>query len=279
MQTLFEFLSDDDTSLYGPDTYKARQLIKFWIEMKKCDEVLDLSDVNIHTMPPLPDSIEFIICCNEHIIYISSLPKCLKNLILSYSSNLRRIPLLPECLELLDIAGTLIRRLPNMPCGLKILDATSSSLNYLGQLYTGIENINLTRTPIKKFVGLLPDSLIVLKISGTDISYLPNFPKRLKILDAVLTPLKILPEFPFSLQIIHVNGCKDLLIKRREIIDDFGRLTLEDIYQYGERWLDWHEEQKRAKRFIIRNDNLSIDLLKKYWYPTKMADCSNIEDR
>ena len=271
MQTLISFLEDDDTSRYGPDTYNARALIKFWIEHGKSDEHLELSDLNIHTLPPLPDELEHIICCNEHIAYIGALPARLKILILTHSSNLRRLPKLPECLEVLDIAGTLIQRLPNIPCGLKILDATGSCLTHLGRVYTGIQHINISRTHIKKFVGLLPHTLRVLNISGTNITYLPNLPRRLEILDAVRVPLKILPEFPFSLRIIHVNGCKELLIQRGELNDAFGRIILESIYEYGLRWSNWHEEQQRIARYNNRMSAITQELIAECWSPKRIS--------
>ena len=270
MQTLDEFLADDDTSRYGSDTYKARVLIKFWIDHGKSDEHLDLSDLNIHTLPPLPDAVQHIICCNEFIVYMGALPAHLKILILTHSSNVRRLPHLPECLEVLDIGGTLIQRLPNMPCGLKILDAAGSCLTHLWRLYTGIHHVNISRTHIRKFIGVLPDTLRVLNISGTNIGSLPNLPRRLEILDAVRTPLKTLPEFPFSLRIIHVNGCKELLLQRAELTDEFGNIMFESIYDYGLRWSDWHEEQRRRGRYTNRMNIFSEDLIAECWSPKRM---------
>jgi len=271
MQTLNEFLEDTDTSRYGPDTYQARVLIQFWIVNDKTDEHLDLGALHIHTMPPLPDELTHIICCNEYIVYIGALPARLKILILTHSSNVRRLPKLPECLEVLDIAGTLIQRLPNIPCGLKILDAAGSCLTRLGQLYSGIHHVNVSRTHINRVVGLLPDTLRVLNISGTNICSLPNLPRRLEILDAVRTPLKILPEFPFSLRIIHVNGCKELLVQRAVVNDEFGRIVFESIYDYGQRWACWHEEQRRRVRYENRVNAISQELITECWSPKRMT--------
>jgi len=271
MQPLAEFLADNDTSRYGPDTYKSRSLIKFWMDHGKSDEQLDLSDLNIHTLPPLPDSVKHIICTNEYMVYIYALPPRLKILILTYSPNIRRLPKLPDSLEVLDIGATQIRLLPNIPCSLKILNATGSCLTHLGRLYTGVQHINISRTLITKFIGLLPDTLRVLNISGTDITSLPNLPRRLEILDAVRAPLKTLPEFPFSLRIIHVNGCKELLVKRGEVNDEFGRIVLESIYDYGLRWSDWHAEQARIARNIKRINAFSEELVTECWSPKRMT--------
>ena len=267
MQTLQDFFQDDDSERYGPDTNEARLTIQFWYGLQKPDESLNLSALKLHTLPPIPDSVQTLYCSNPYMVYIKHLPPRLQQLWVA-RSQVRRLPTLPHTLSHLDISHTLIRTLPNIPTSLKLLYADNSSLEKMDRLYTGIEVLLLNNTSLKALPHL-PESLKQLSIEHTHIDVLPPVPSRLKFLKLTDTPIKILPRLPVTLTTLTVVNCPNLHIKRSEYLHLHGHAIPESIPDYAERWLDWYDEQDRAKRYKTRHANIELELIETLWDPKR----------
>ena len=268
MQTLKAFFEDDDSERYGLDTNEARLTIQFWYGLQKPDEILNLSALKLHTLPPLPDSVQILYCGNPNMVYIKSLPLHLKQL-WAGNSQLRRLPPLPHSLTHLDISHTHIRTLPNLPTSLKLLYASSSSLECLPQLYTGIEILHLNSTPLK-CIARIPESVKELNINSAQIGSLPRLPPRLRVLNMANTGIKVLPPLPVTLWALNVDVCPNLYIQRKNSIGVAMLPILESIPDYADRWLEWHDEQNRAKRYKIRHERIELELIETTWNPARM---------
>lgn len=49
-----------------------------WLDTNDTSRVLDLSNLNLDSLPDLPDNIEYLKCNNNYILYINRVPKSLK---------------------------------------------------------------------------------------------------------------------------------------------------------------------------------------------------------
>jgi hypothetical protein len=88
---------------YGPDTDK---LIKR-IEESLTSGILDISRLNIHSLPPLPNAIKHIYCG---------------------FTQLTSLPPLPDGLQILWCYNTLLKSLPPLPAGLQVLNCYNTQL-------------------------------------------------------------------------------------------------------------------------------------------------------
>ena len=86
----------------------------------------------------------------------------------------------------------------------------------------------------------LPEGLLGLVSSQTQITELPELPKSLTYLDCQDTPL---------------------LLQRK------AKETIED---YNKRWHEWREEKASKKRIQERNGVMKEDLMMAAWHPNRM---------
>lgn len=254
------FLEDDDGSRYGEDTNSCRNIIRIWLSLNNPSTMLVLSckDLKIHTLPPLPDNVQTLICGNQHLVYIpeSSLPKSLKELHCTNCPNLRRIPRLPDTIEVLNVYKTNIVRLPDLPRNIKSLQASDTKIRRMPRLFSGIEHVSISGTDIRTIPCIrLPDTLIVLNISNTNITRLPELGSRQGYLDISHTKIKIIPRFPFTMISLNIDGCTNLLMRYH----NNGGSELRD---YEKRWYKWHEKADSIKRIWARTRVLKYDIVR-----------------
>lgn len=94
---------------YGPDTGKLLRRIK----MSK-DGYLDVSELNITSLPTLPSGLHYLVCENTPLTSLPKLPRSLRGL---YCNNtpLTSLPELPSTLKRLFCNNTLLTTLPELP--------------------------------------------------------------------------------------------------------------------------------------------------------------------
>jgi len=263
MQTVEEFLLDDDDR-YGEDTDDVRSHIRNWIDRNNPEYQINLKRFNIHTLPPLPDTIKNLIIGNRYLVYITALPASLVNFSCTYCDSVRRIPDLPNSVLTVNFTGSGITKLPRLPITIQRVIAAETHISEIPYFYTGIQEIIISGTDVKKLPYIsLPSTMFVLDISNTKIKRLPLLNRGLKILNISNTKIKILPPLPFSLANLYVNACDNLIIQRNNTA-----VLIESIQSYGERWDEWYRSLRvkiRAEeRVLVFQNELVQTVFRKY---------------
>ena len=231
---------------HGPDTDKLLRRIS-----QTTRDSLYLSnlggnteyDLNITSLPSLPDSLK--------LLHINTL-------------DITSLPTLPSALEDLRITASPVTALPSLPSNLLRLYSTITQLTELPQLPSTLEslgcilNIGITQLP------QLPSSLKRLCCGWTSITELPQLPDSLEVLCCGSTPITELPSLPPSLIELDCSDCPNLLIQRNE-----G----ESIQDYGKRWDDIREERKELEskqRCVERCLSVKEELMAAAWHPNRV---------
>ena len=200
-------------------------------------------DLNITSLPTLPDSLK--------LLHINAL-------------NIRSLPTLPSALEDLRIVASPVTSLPSLPSNLLYLYSTITQLTELPQLPPRllslgcIFNIGITE------LTQLPSSLKRLCCGWTSIIKLPQLPDSLEVLCCQNTPITELPPLPSSLTELDCSDCLNLLIQRNE-----G----ESIQDYNKRWENMREERKELEskqRCVERCLTVKEELMAAAWHPNRV---------
>lgn len=93
---------------YGKDTKKLLR------KLNACESTLHISSLQIHSLPPLRDTLQTLIINNTQITNLPELPYNLRTLYCD-SAPLTNLPELPQRLLHLDIQNTQITVLPRLP--------------------------------------------------------------------------------------------------------------------------------------------------------------------
>lgn len=189
----------DENSL-GPDTKKALQ------RAAKAKTELDLEGLNIHTLPPVADSVRKITIYATNIQSITSLPPALRELN-CMMTPLRELPALPPTLEYLNCHLTPLTELPPLPDSLRQLYVHDTRLEELPPLPTGLHWLFCGGFPA--FTHLppeLPPSLRRLSVQRCPVNFIPPLPQTLQALELRSISLRVLPELPESLKEIFLIG-------------------------------------------------------------------------
>ena len=267
-----ESVYDGFRELYGEDGELMMEVIHSGNNTR-----LDFRDLNIHTIPRLPEGVKYVICSGTSVRRLPPLPSTLIQLNIS-ETRISELPSLPEGLEVLWCAHTNLRRLPPLPQTLRYLDISCTDVDSLPELPENLETLLIgttliselpqrlprrLRTLVCKFSGLekippLPETLKILDISSTSIWELTGVPSGLQVLDISCTDIKELPSLPLTLiNFLHNNV--PLYILRDE---------WESIATYNLRWDEWREEQS-ASRIQGRCFLVKEELMMRYFEPER----------
>ena len=163
MYCIFNFPQTDKMA-HGPDT---TELLR---RTRECLKELDVSYLNIHSLPELPSGLQKLYCCHTQLTSLPKLPDSLTELICDHT-RLTSLPELPKKLRLLICSHNQITSLPNLPYSLRRLSC---------------DHMPITELP------RLPTRLISLGIQKTRITELPQLPVGLKELYCAYTPSLVL---------------------------------------------------------------------------------------
>lgn len=142
---------------HGPDTEK---LLKLFSEMQYGK--LDISFLNVTSLPELPDGLRKLSCHMIHITSLPKLPDSLEELVCNYTP-LRYLPKLPDNLVYLDLERTQLQILPKLPKFLRILMVSHTSLISLPDLPPFLETLYCYETNITE-ISDIPRMLFNLRV-------------------------------------------------------------------------------------------------------------------
>ena len=126
----------------------AKERIEKWIAMGKKKELLDLSSLQLDTLPKLPEDLQALDCTKNNLIVIHNLPKDLKQLFCD-DNDINELPLrLPSDLDILTCNTNNLTELPDLPKRLSHLECNHNNLTTL---------------------SMLPDTLIELECKHNDL--------------------------------------------------------------------------------------------------------------
>jgi Leucine-rich repeat (LRR) protein len=270
MQSLIEFLDDDDDNRYGPATSDVRKAILLWISYDYGGQNrLTLTEYNIHTLPPLPDTVRELRVGNKELVYIPALPPNLVEFHCYFSFSLRKLPALPASLEILNIAHTQIRVIPPLGPRIRRIYATNAPVSVMPPLYWGIEAVAFGGTKITKIPGVaLPETLLDLNIGGTKVSSLPKLNRGLRHLYMADTLISEIPEIHGCLETLMAFGCPNLIIPYPEQLN---------IWTYSQQWNAWHEAKREKKRIMERCDLVKEELIMRTHKPTAFEQILTVD--
>ena len=133
----------------------------------------------------LPPEIEDLSLIDYRGPQIEGLPRGLKRLNLSFSSNLKTVPELPRDLEELDLTGTTVTDLRGLPPTIRRLVFRGFPLRELRGLadqLPNLETLDVSESPRLEVIDALPTRLLTLNVSRTGITSLPQLPPCLHAL-------------------------------------------------------------------------------------------------
>lgn len=148
--------------LCGSDTDKALKLIA------KSDGDIHFRDLNITSLPPIPEGTKSLLIYNTQITEILSLPESLTELYCS-GALLKCLPkVLPPNLKTLDIYSTKISELPILPKTLSVLTIVCSPVSKLPDL-PQLSSLILRYTLVPSHTGFNDISFVSFKGNYLDL--------------------------------------------------------------------------------------------------------------
>ncbi len=198
----------------------------YGIQFFKNLDSLELSDQNLTTIPPLPNTIKKLdYSHNDLLTSIGNLPDSLEDLYCGWNTSLGSLPVLPSSLKKLSCPWNGLTSLPVLPAGLQFLNCGQNPINNLPALPSTIiemhcNNCSLDNLPALPsalellscgnnsidYLPALPNSLTKLYCSGNGLLSLPALPSALTLLNCGINQLSNLPTLPSSLMHLSCNN-------------------------------------------------------------------------
>ena len=208
--TCQSLLNDTIVNCYGNQIHNLDG-IKYFKNIK----YLDCSYNDLISLPLLPSSLYQLICSNNQLLAISSLPDSLK-LLDCAANNLIYLPNLPSGIGFIYCQDNQITTLPFLPNSLLTLNCEVNQLDSLPELSNSIDTLICSNNSLTKLPAI-PNSLQVLICQSNQLGTLPtclsikyvdcqyNFITDLPIYDSIQylfcgdNQIHRLPSFPNSL--------------------------------------------------------------------------------
>jgi Leucine-rich repeat (LRR) protein len=156
---------------------------------------VDLSQMRLDSIPPLPDDIEALDIAHNTIDELANLPKNLK-ILKAESAGITKLPMnWPRGLVDLDLSSNELSHLPPwLPSGLTRLTLAGNSLTTLPPLPETLEDLGIHYNSFTKLPDHLPGRLKHIRAIGNRLSTVPeNLPPGLETLDVANNRLTELP--------------------------------------------------------------------------------------
>jgi len=232
----------------------ANQRIRQWQQRGDTSISLDLSNLNLTNLPPLPNGLQILYCGNNQLTKItpssrrkpwdlsdSSLPDLPNTLQILYCGNnqltslptlptslqklycninqLINLPTLPNTLQELDCYINKLTSLPDLPINLQKLNCRDNKLNNLPPLPNSLQTL-ICRDNKLTSLPTLPNSLKELYCEDNKLTNLPTLPNTLRELYCGDNKLTSLPDLPNSLQYLNYSNNSNLILtlEQREFI-------------------------------------------------------------
>jgi len=205
--------------MFGVDTPKLLEKIK----LRRTN--WQLENLNITSLPPLPDDLVQLVVSRTYISEFPPLPASLIHFDCSYNHDIKRLPPLPEGLIALYCRYNDITEITALPPSLEAFDCSGTLILRLPPLPTTLLTLSCGETELTELPAL-PDSLQELSLESTDITVIPPLPPALEQLFCNETSITVLPPLPETLTLLNCGGCSELTALPqlpRDIVDiDIG---------------------------------------------------------
>ena len=124
----------------GGGAEEVQRRIDKWVADGDVDKFLDLSNLNLTSLPTLPDNLKKLNCTKNNLTTLPKLPITLTSLF-CFSNELTILPSLPNGLLILFCTHNKLTRLPSLPNGLGILYCSNNELTRLPKLPDSLEDL------------------------------------------------------------------------------------------------------------------------------------------
>ena len=183
---------------------KVQKIIDKWVTDGDVDKFLDLNNLDLTSLPKLPNNLKQLNCCYNKLTKLPTLPDSLKVLFCDHN-ELTILPRLPDNLKILKCNKNKLKTLPILPNSLKKLDCGKNKLTSLPKL---------------------PENLEILYCGDNELTSLPKLPDSLKVLFCDHNELTILQTLPDSLTVLFCekNNLPEIFYREEpnEYIDDIA---------------------------------------------------------
>ena len=227
----------------------ACERIQQWIQKGNVKALLNLSECNLTSLPPLPQNVKNLDISRNHLNSLADVPSSV-TMLRCCSNELYHLYDLPPKLRYLDCAGnqclknidcnidsiillkcsfcryiTEIKRLPNELIYLIVKDCYNlRKIDYLPQK---LQTLNCEETCLRSLPPL-PESLTIVWCLYSHIRTIPNFPKSLKCLNLMSNNLRTIPPLPSSLEYCNLLCLPFLKLDRIHFPDSITKLSTDD---------------------------------------------------
>ena len=124
----------------GGNMAEAQRRIDKWVTDRDDHKLLDLSYLNLKSLPTLPENLKRLRCEYNNLTTLPKLPITLTTLF-CFSNELTSLPSLPNGLLILFCTHNKLTRLPSLPNGLGILYCSNNELTRLPKLPDSLEDL------------------------------------------------------------------------------------------------------------------------------------------
>ncbi|TFW02988.1 hypothetical protein E4K72_13295 [Oxalobacteraceae bacterium OM1] len=173
----------------------AVRIITEWLESARPEGELDLSSLNLRSLPKLPSQVQSLNVSGNPLGVLGELPADLRKL-QANQAGLYMAAQLPPGLASLNLSGNRFIASPVLPDGLEELDLSNNLLNAVPMdLPASLQVLRLGNNRINGSVPPLPPALRELDLSNTLLMSLGDaLPSQLAILHAHNNGLTVLPD-------------------------------------------------------------------------------------
>jgi len=215
-------------------TYAAAlRRIRAWKKAKNPQKWLNLSYLNLETLPPLPSNLRRLKCYRNSLTSLEGLPKGLKQ-IWCNSNTLETLKGLPDGLLFISCADNenlnSIEDIPDSVRTIRLGDC--SEVTTIQSLPSNLEYLDIWCMGGLSKIEAFPSKLKELDISETHslwtLKTLPAFPESLKSVNIFMTTINKLPELPNGLESLYVVD--NYITELPPLPASLRRVVFEDIH-------------------------------------------------
>jgi hypothetical protein len=228
--------------MYGPDTEAV-------LEELKHQYCLNFNNLNITSLPAIPDGVLHLECCNTHIRILPELPESLERLECYDNPNLTHITNFSSDLRYISINNCPnITSVPELPRRLRFFFCS---------------NTELLTLPV------LPPYLLKLECNNTNISELPDkLPKDLFVLSCRNTLIRSIPRLTTEhfIRFVDASGSSYCIVPWENEDTPYSYKLKLDA------WWTAKELEESKQRCILRTRLMKEELMAILWHPTRIMN-------
>jgi hypothetical protein len=187
----------------------AHQRIQRWIDRKRTNSWLDLSNLRLRELPELPPNVRRLNISQNKLTNLSGLPRGLRKLYCNMNNKLLQFPVdMPPALIHVSCIGCFrLQSIDNLPDSIKYIDMSHcESLVEILKFPDELRNFSFCHAYRLSYIREFPQHLLTLFILEAPVYDLPPFPDSLISLSAVHVSFQMKGKFPPKLQFLDMLG-------------------------------------------------------------------------